>query len=261
MLQSLTPYDDRKNYLMMAAATWSDLPNELRWVIFDFSTSPERRGCLTLDLAVYSPSDAKHMSNGFQLTARYPYTAGVTLPTKHVRVPRPVREDACRVRCSICGRYGRRSRAFATVCVPGRPTSFGIIRVTGEEENMSPSVRVVTTLVIRCQSYRAVSSTFIAKLICTCLANLDALHSERWHCGNASDGDQSPKRNGWVPPAGPFALHPAEMLCKKAVTLRSLSAPSFLDAMDFFAYLRFKPGAAMSQARVPRFDVVPSESP
>ncbi|KAH6700318.1 hypothetical protein VD0002_g1720 [Verticillium dahliae] len=162
----------------MPAATWSDLPNELRWVIFNlalarllkllapWSTSPERRGGLALDLAVYSPSDAKQTSNELSLTAHYAFTAGITLPMKHVRAPRPVRRRRVpgqmqhpRQQTQHCGRHGRRPRTFAT-------------------------------LVIRRQSHRPVGSASIARLISTCLANLDALHSQRWHCRNASSGDQ-----------------------------------------------------------------------
>ncbi|PNH34661.1 hypothetical protein BJF96_g2179 [Verticillium dahliae] len=170
----------------MPAATWSDLPNELRWVIFNlalarllkllapWSTSPERRGGLALDLAVYSPSDAKQTSNELSLTAHYAFTAGITLPMKHVRAPRPVRRRRVpgqmqhpRQQTQHCGRHGRRPRTFATVCGPGCPTLFKIIR-----------------------SHRPVGSASIARLISTCLANLDALHSQRWHCRNASSGDQ-----------------------------------------------------------------------
>ncbi|KAG7110613.1 hypothetical protein HYQ44_011003 [Verticillium longisporum] len=175
-----------------------------------------------LDLAVYSPSDAKQTSNELSLTAHYPFTAGITLPMKHVRAPRPVREDA----------HGRRPRTFATVCGPGCPTSFKIIRVTEEEQNMPPTPRHEARHTAPVSPHRRLG--LHRHTISTCLANLDALHSERWRCRNASNGDQlygeSLKRlylfseaeaetQQISPSAGPYALDPADMLCKKALTL------------------------------------------
>ncbi|PNH47725.1 hypothetical protein VD0004_g583 [Verticillium dahliae] len=192
-----------------------------------------------LDLAVYSPSDAKQTSNELSLTAHYAFTAGITLPMKHVRAPRPVREDACRVRCSIldsrhstaAGTAGGRrpSPPSAARGVPLRSRSSASL-----ERSRTCPQRLVTKLVIRRQSHRTVGSASIARLISTCLANLDALDSERWHCRNASNGDQlygeSLKRlylfseaeaetQQISPSAGPYALDPADMLCKKALTL------------------------------------------
>ncbi|KAM0332295.1 hypothetical protein ACHAQA_002571 [Verticillium albo-atrum] len=231
------------------------------------STWPLKKGRgLTLDLSIYSPSDAMHSFRDFPLAEEYPYTAGLALPEKHITPPLgDASAPACFAAFMDEPTFGAKKRTSATVCSREARNLDDLSAFAQVIEWMAqglPRVDAITSLTLRRPYRRGISTQGLTKLLDEAFPNLETLRHERWkipartaraaramaewetqcllrlslrpsmrafHLFADDDGEQPFAEAGRLTTAA---------LVRASPNLQSLSASFLVDAVDFFNVLQ-----------------------